>query len=363
MKRFIRLTVFAAILSPATAPSQLALEAEVTSIIDDNIDNNALRLGDRITVGSLGAGFDFTVGPAGGQVYYLASLKYFSTITERTYQTHSMGATFSVPLDGEERTTINGGATFDSRSGRGAYTFYDSRQAGVYATLKRYIAGRMMGKAGYSLHSATFPELGTFDYTEHYGFLQATVSLATGSTLIVETDLGAKYYATGSGANGESPGGATQIILLARLGQALWDGTGLSLTGSYQFNLRKESRYLGMEYGPVSDDEIFDDHYGYEGPHAEATLTHLFSPSTVMKISGLIQDRRYTNRPAYDADWEATPDLRRDRRTVLTVSLERDIGDTGLSLGVEYDYIINHSNDAFYHYTNNTISLLLSLAP
>jgi hypothetical protein len=362
VRRCIRWIILATLLFPVPAPSQLALEAAITGVIDDNIDNNALGVGDRITIGALSAGYDFPLGSAGAQVYYLTSLKYFTTITERTYQSHTAGATFAVSLDQEDRTILNAGASYDVRTGRGAYAFYDSRMVSGVTTLKRYLSNSVMGRAGYSVRRAGFPGLELFDYAEHYGFIQATASFPPGSTVILQADLGAKYYTTAAGETVTSPAGATQSVMLARVGQALREGTGLSVTGSFRFNLRKESRYLGMEYGPVSDDEIFDDHYGYEGPHAEATVTQILSPGTIVRLSGLIQRRDYTNRPAYDSDWNVISGRREDRRWVVTLNLEKDLDEAGVSLGLEYDYAINHSNDAFYSYSNNTISILFSLA-
>ena len=62
---------------------------------------------------------------------------------------------------------------------------------------------------------------------------------------------------------------------MVRAGQSIFENTGLSMTAQYQWNIQKESRYLVSEYGSISDDAIFDDHYGYEGLQISAMLTQV----------------------------------------------------------------------------------------
>jgi hypothetical protein len=263
--------------------------------------------------------------------------------------------------------------------GRGDYRFYDNTQLSLYANLKHSFAERLAGRASYSFRSVSFSELSDFDYTEHYGFIQGTFSLPTRTTLILEADIGTKIYSTpnydstmqqpnqGKGKGraqqiAASTPSVTQLIGLARIGQPLMEGTGLSLTTTYQVNLQKESRYLSSEYGTISDDELFDDHYGYEGLQTSMTLTQLLPAEMQMKLTGSLQSRNYSERPAYDLSGNQIAGTREDTRKVMTVQLEKRFESLGVSLGLSYDYIINRSNDVFYDYTNNALTVRLSYA-
>jgi hypothetical protein len=145
-----------------------------------------------------------------------------------------------------------------------------------------------------------------------------------------------------------------------RIGQGLGENTGVSLTGGYQINLQKEVRYLGSDYGVVSDDEIFDDHYGYEGPQASLMLTQMLPWEMQARLTGSWQRRTYASQSAYDALGTLVAADRLDTRMALNVQLHIPIDWLGCTVGLAYDYIRNTSNDTFFTYGNNAITLQLS---
>ena len=355
--------------SCGTGMAQFSTEATVTTMTDDNINNNYLHVSDRVTEAAIKTGYDWESEQSNIQLFSMGSFNYFSATTDRTYYTLAFGSTYSYLFDADEQTLLNAGGTYSLRMGRGDYTFYDNSQLALYTNIKHHFAERVIGRASYSFRSVAFPELQEFNYVEHYGFVQATLFLPTHTTLILEADIGTKIYSTpnfdstmqGSGRGARrlssaSTPSVTQFIGLARIGQPLMEGTGMSLMTSYQTNLQKESRYLSSEYGTVSDDELFDDHYGYEGWHMSLTLTQLLPAEMTLKATGSLQNRNYTERPAYDLAGNTISATREDTRKTLTLLFEKRFVSAGISLGVTYDYIINASNDAFYHYTNNALT-------
>lgn len=376
MKLPYLLALVAALVYHNAALAQFSAEATVTTLLDDNINNNYLHISDKVTEVGLKAGYDWETEASNTQLFYSGSLSYFSAITERTFQTHAPGVTYSRAFDEESRTLMNTGGTFSMRSGRGDYTFYDNSQLSLYANFKHSFTERISGKAGYTFRSVRFPELAEFNYTEHYGFIQGTFSLPTRTTLILEADIGTKIYSTpnydstmqqliqGKGKGGKesvqqitaSTPSVTQVIGLARIGQAITEGTGLSLTTSYQMNVQKESRYLSSEYGTISDDELFDDHYGYEGLQTGLMLTQLLPSQMRLAVTGSLQTRNYTARPAYNVNGTQVAVTREDTRRVLNCQLEKKFDSPGISLGISYDYIVNRSNDVFHDYLNTVIA-------
>ncbi len=359
------------------AQAQFSAEATVTTLLDDNVNNSYLRVSDKVTEAELKAGYDWETEVSNTQLFYSGSLNYFSAITDRTFQTHAFGVTYSYSFDEERQTLLNTGATYDMRLGRGDFVFYDNTQLSVYANIKHSFAERLTGRASYSFRSVSFSELSDLNYTEHYGFIQGTFFLPTGTTFILEADIGTKIYSTPnydstmvqqSQGNGKgktqhsiaSTPSVAQLIGLARIGQPIMEGTGLSLTITYQLNLEKESRYLSSDYGSISDDELFDDHYGYGGLRTSLMLTQLLPAEMQLKLIGSLQKRNYSERPAYDLMSMHTADTREDTRKVLTLQLEKRFESLGVLLGLSYDYIVNRSNDSFYDYTNNVLTVRLS---
>ena len=115
----------------------------------------------------------------------------------------------------------------------------------------------------------------------------------------------------------------TQLTGMARIGQSIFEGTGLSLTSRYQWNIQKQTRYLSSSSGVISDDELFDDHYGYEGLQTSLMLTQVVSESMLLRVSGGLQNRLYSSLAAYDLEGNQVADQRVDDRSYVSVYLEK----------------------------------------
>jgi len=156
--------------------------------------------------------------------------------------------------------------------------------------------------------------------------------------------------------------GVTQLIGTLKIGQGIVEGTGLSLTAQYQASLLKESRYLTFSDGKLTDDELFDDHYGYEGPLGSLMLTQLLPADIRLRISGTMQQRRYSDRPAFDLAGVELAPQRVDNRTTFTLAVDKPFESLGIRVSFTYDHIINASNDIFYDYRNDAIAARVSFA-
>jgi hypothetical protein len=145
-----------------------------------------------------------------------------------------------------------------------------------------------------------------------------------------------------------------------RVGQSLFQNTGLSMTAGYQINLRKEIRSLSSSSGLVADDEIFEDHYGYEGPQTSVMLTQILPWDMKLRITGSWQRRTYASQAAFDDAGTQVGSERLDTRSALNVQWHIPVRALGFTVGLAYDHIRNASNDSFYAYTNNAFTLHLS---
>jgi hypothetical protein len=357
MTRRLPWVVAALLIVPTASFGQIAAEADVAGTIDDNLDNNALKVSDYILTTTLRTGYDLEAGSTAGQVYYIGSLRYFGSIAERTYQTHSAGALATIAAGEEDQSLFVAGGSASSRIGRASYSFYDTREYAVYANARTYVTESLIGKGGYQYRAASYPGMGMFDFGEHYLFLQATASLPTRSTLILQADLGVKTYA------GSADSGVTQASLAARIGQPLFDATGLSLAGTLRSNLRNAARMAVSPDGLYLDQEYFDEQYAHAGPAVEVALTHIVSTSVTAAISAAAEGRTYTGRPAYDLDWNVVSETRKDSRMSASARIDWRFESAGFAIGFAYDFIANRSNDEFYDYTANTLTAGFSLAP
>lgn len=374
MKRFLILwsTIF---LCSNPLAAQFRLGADLMTMIDDNVNNNYLAISDKVVQVSLQMARDWERETHNTQLFYIGSLNYYETVTERTFHDHAFGMTYSHLLGQNQRTTLNTGISYSLRANRPDYNFYDHQKFTVYMNLKDDLAEHLLGRFGYSLSYLDFSNLSDFSYLEHYAFVQLTQSFDTKTTLILEGDLGTKIYTAANveevtvaghgrrhnrNLSSTSTPRVTQFIGIARVGQAIVAGTGLSITAQYQINLQKASRYLTSQDGVIADDQLFDDHYGYEGLQATVMLTQLLPAGMVMKIAGAMNERNYTGQPAFDFTGAQLDDQRRDHRGSFALQVEKSFESLGVSFGLAYDYIHNDSNDTYYDYTNHAFTAQLS---
>ena len=356
--------------------AQFSLSADFTAMYDDNINNNALQLEDRIGQLSLTAGYDWPGEHPSAQLFYSGSFSYFSRVLDRTFHDHTLGATYSRRLGGSDGPAVLSlGGTYMTRVNREYYSFYDHHQISLHGNLQFSFSEAWTGRAGYAFRSLTLSELPDLDYFEHYGFGQISTTLATRTTIIAEGDIGYKVYKTGnfdtvSVSSGPGAGNTvvtssiptvTQAVGLIRIGQAITDATGLSITALYQLNLQKESRYLSSVYGLISDDEVFDDRYAYEGPHGTVMLTQLIGENILVRASAGLHIKRYSDRPAFDLAGKEVSAQRNDTRRYATLLVQGYLETLDIMVSAQYDYIVNSSNDEFYDYTNNALTLTASL--
>ena len=290
----------------------------------------------------------------------------------RTNQAHAGGLTFAQLFGENEETLWNAAATYAMRLDREEYAYYDNTGIALSNTIKHQLSESVLGRAGYTFRLMRFNNLSTFDHAEHQVFVQTSFFLPSQTTIIGQLDLGMKLYSTpnedstvttqgrGRRSSALSSPGVTQLTGSVRVGQSLLENTGLSISGSYQLNLRKEIRYLGSSYGLIADDEIFDDHYGYEGPQAGLMLTRILPWDMKFRVSGNWQRRTYATQGAYDDAGVQVGAERLDTRSALNVQLHIPVRVLGCTVGLAYDHIRNTSNDSYYDYTNNAFTLHLS---
>ncbi len=343
-----------ALLATSSAIAQLRLGLQAGTLLDDNALNNYLQTEDRMVEVMLQGAYEMGNDLSNTRIFYNGSLNSFTLLPSRSYQAHEIGFMYSHLLEDEGESALHSAVSFSVRDNREEFTAYDHTQIELSGDFRSFLSPSLLLKGGYTFRSVRFPELVEFDYTEHALFINGALSPAARTTLILQADLGFKVYA------GEPAGSVSQLAGSLRVGQGLSDLAGISLTAMYQMNLQKDPRYLVFEEGMLTDDLFFDDHYGYEGPAASLTFTQLLPAETRVRITGTVQRRLYTTRPALDMDGDEQASARIDVRPSLAISLEKTFPALGLSGTLLYEHIRNSSNDPFYTYRNNALSLRFS---
>ncbi len=364
----------AILLLPAMTFGQWRLETGVGTMIDDNTLNNRYQIADRITEATLNTGYTWGNEMSLVNMTALATMDYFALAPSRTFNSW-MGTVHGQALLSEDGASLlHATAQYVMRNNRDEYMLFDHHQFTASLGGREDVAELWTLQQAYVFRLAMFPQLESLNFTEHTFSLQGAATLSTRTTFISKVELGLKSYITAdstgvrsSGAGGHSAAqsspGVTQLLGSLKIAQGITDKTGISLLGQYQENLAKESRYLSFSEGTVSDDELFDDRYGYDGPFFLLALTQIVGDDVRLQATTSYQRRLYTLRPALDMDGMTVLALQRiDDRTALSFEAGVSLPFTGASLSVLYEYIINASNDPLYTYRNQTFSARIAFS-
>jgi hypothetical protein len=373
MRTIILILIFGIFTVPATA--QFTVETNLGMMLDDNIDNNYLQISDRIASVSLKTGYGWSSDQTVTGLSYTGGLSYYSKIIDRSFYTHQFIFNYERTFGEEDASTLTANAGFSTRLDRGDYTIYDHQIYNGSLQLQHFFTGTLKGEVEYIFNYIRFSELPVFNYTEHALSTESAAYFSTKTTLIARANIGMKIYSTanydsttassglgrGHKNSSRSTPTVTQLFGMVRIGQSIFENTGLSLTAQYQWNIQKESRYLASEYGNISDDALFNDHYGYEGLQLSAMFMQVISSDARIRLVGSRQNKLYSNLPAYDLSDNLVSGQRSDTRTTMSLQFTKEFESLGITLNAAYDYIVNDSYDSFYHYTNNAFSLGLSV--
>ncbi|MGA9120929.1 MAG: hypothetical protein WB699_16300, partial [Bacteroidota bacterium] len=362
------LLIPAAMLIPALAFSQWHLESAFGTMLDDNTFNNSYQIADRISEATLNAGHLWEGDMSLVDATAAGALNYFALAPSRTFYSLMGTVRAQTLLDAEGGNLLEATAQYGVRNNRDEYTLFDHRQFAASLGGREYVGDSWTIKEAYTFRLATFPSLESLNYAEHTLALQGGTTWSTRTTFIARVEYGIKTYITadssglrtsGSGRHSSSLSspGVSQLVGSLKIAQGITGKTGISLLGQYQGSLAKESRYVSFGEGTVSDDELFDDRYGYDGPLFNLGLTQIAGDDVRLQAAASYQRRLYTLRPALAMDGITVLALQRiDERTAFSLEAIIDLPLGGTTLSLLYEYIVNSSNDPLYTYRNQALS-------
>lgn len=372
--------------------AQWTKSVSVSTGYDDNAFRNYQGLSDYATQVSAYLAKDFDGESWQSRLFYRGSFNLFAEYDERNYHYHQLGAAWSRIIS-EQGNAFNLGVNGSLRANGQVYNYYNFQEASGYSNVKIRMGSASSANFGYRIRRRWYNNLSELDYLEHYLFARFGYSFQTRTTLTVETKYGRKSYREqvtgektwqlGMGGYGHHQGGmgqwggwnqeenssqsvkpsVSQWIGQIRVAQSLTNTTGLSTDLILRRNPGNGVRYLaGQVSGYTSEDELFDDPYGYESEELGVTLTQLLPWKVTLKAGGEYKWKDYVNRPALDLNGEtlSTDELRTDRQIWTWLSLGKTFqfrsGRT-MSLFGEFYRIDNQSNDFYYDYRGNYVSL------
>jgi hypothetical protein len=361
-----------------TVNAQLTKQVGIQLVYDDNAFTNYSQITDYSTELSWYVAQDFVGGDNWEhRVFYNGFANLYKTYSRRFSHYHTLGyATAVSPLGQGDILSLGANLALNRRTEYYEYSNYS--QTIAFINYKLWPADKFIAHAGYRARFRSYQNLPELSHLEHHLFSRFSYFLPSKTSLIASMSFGIKNYKpytyqietdeAGRGRRGstttitEDNATLRQLRLGLKIGQAIANGTGLSLFYLNRINLGQQSYFGENQYILLfKEEDIFDDPYSYGGFDAGVTVTKLL-PWRVKSSFGFEYRYKEYSSQALDLAGESLPGepLRLDRRSQiwLTVARTFPLQNTVQNVSVLFRvlYMLNRSNDQFFDYTNLLIA-------
>jgi len=334
--------------------AQIDLSTEMFYYSDDNIYNSAVKVSDNIMNGALTTSYTSQKGANAFQIYSQQTFTYYqeNMITSSYLQKYGVADNYQF----SDETQMNFGANYSLKNNRDVFTILDFTQLSAYSNLSHAFSETDMLTGGYIYYNNRFKNFSLFSHSVHKMFLRWNSSFETETSFILSSDVSAKIYPE---TKISESGSVYQLNLFAQVGQSIAENTGLSLYGQMRKNLTAESRTFYYDNTLFYQDELFNDVFSNEGYEAGISLTKMFSGNAGIKAEINYSSRTFSNLPVFDANGNEVLPNRSDNQLGFGVEYHHDLSRyfSGVSLHLNWNYLINKSNDMLYKYNNQMYSV------
>jgi hypothetical protein len=339
--------------------AQFYLTADVEGYYDDNIFNNYLNESDFINAFSGELGYDVESEQNIFEIYYIGFFNRYYKYTDKSTVIHKAGLV-NTYLFSENDNPLNVGLNYTVRINKEDYYIYDFNQVSAYANYMHSISESNKIQLGVIGNRIDYENFSLFSHYQLKAFLRSINSFESRTSLTFAAEIDQKIYIEKM----QNQGLADEVLqakLFLQIGQGITDDLGLSAYAFLRNNLSGGNRYFNTTDYIYYEEELFNDIYSNEGIETGLTLSYLFLPNILGKVSGRYEIRNYTDLPAADQEGNDLNELRQDNQISTGASLEFGLSEilTGLYLSLNYNYIKNNSNDYYYEYNNQMYAITL----
>lgn len=146
-----------------------------------------------------------------------------------------------------------------------------------------------------------------------------------------------------------------QIFSLGGLiAQGLTDSIGLRIAGLKQWNVSGENPFTQIEEYYLVENPSYD-RFAWAGWQLEGQITALLPWNIQLKLGYTGSDKRFPGIESIDLEGLDLGQIRKDKRSVWKADMVKNF--PTLSIYLSYQLILNRSNDPYYDWTGNFLSV------
>jgi len=310
-------------------------------------------------------------------IVYSGNYNLFTSIKDRTFQLHSLGAQYSFSAADSGEENVSASAEYSLKRGTGIYADYDydqfSGEINGRFPFSETVFVRFEGSSSYK----KLPALNELVHFENSAGAQFSFFFETGTGIFLSSGMGFKNYSykeelvrpsvlgAGSGKqSGKTAYSVTQKFSVSqfrgmvKVSQAVFDELGVNLHYLYRRNTAEtKGTYAAADFIYSGDDELWDDPYGFSSNETGMEFTWKLPFSITTKISIDFANRHYTNNLSDSLNLSQRIDERAAFWGGVTKSFENTPLFEFIEVNAEYMYVNNKSNTGVFSYKNNLFLL------
>ncbi|MBN2282009.1 MAG: hypothetical protein JXQ65_15610 [Candidatus Marinimicrobia bacterium] len=372
LQKLIFITLFLLILTNSLF-SQWHFGLSNYSIYDDNIFRNYKKDADTYLVPGISISKSTSI-----MDYYFNSYNFFlNKNTALNNSVNTLGIDYYKTLTSDLYSNL--GLNISGRIDKEEYNYYDYFKIETYGIFKWYSIKNGLTKIYMKTHSKSFPAENSWNHYEFALKLQHLLYLETGTTLkfdlepIIRNFQPYSYQYNFVTYSDELPT-LWQTIFNFRIAQSFTQNFGGYTEFQYRYNPSETNPYdpLIQSFSPI------DDYFGYGGYEWRTNLKYKLTENLWLTTSGELYRDNYKNRAIYEYNFDTGLFSVDDDGYYIPLGKNRD--DTGfimnfgisyqisklfnspsnIILDIQYSNQVNKSNDPYFDYDNNSITLQLN---
>ena len=356
---FVNVFILIFLFGCKTVFPQISLSTKLDSYYDDNIYNNFTKVSDYVNSFTFSSGYDFESTSNNLQFYYIGNLSYYRENIFKSSNSHKLGAV-NTYLFSENDNPLNVGVNYSFRNNKDEFSIYDFSIISLYANYRQTIETQNFLLAGYLFNKIDYKNFSIFSYNENKGFLKFNSYLSENTALMLGVEIDNKNYID-KFSDPSITNNNTQLTGYSQL--TFYSGESTELSGYFllRHNLTTGTRYIDSEEFIYYEEEIFNDVYSNDGYESGISISQFISAGIMMSVQGIYIKRNFSNLPISDPAGFSLNELRTDKFYALGTDLKFDLSfiTDNLIGSVKYNFLKNNSNDYYYNYDNQMISVSL----
>ena len=368
------------------AISQVGINFSSTFVSDDNVFKNPFKSYSNISSSNASVFYNRFTENSQLKFSYGLNLNSYNSYSTANNNTNLFELDYALGSADEEQL-FSIALSYSGKSVNDEYKLYEEKNLNLHSGYDFSFNDIHSGNIRYGFNKITYDNFSDFSYSENILGYTSNITWQTKTSLFLDVNLGYKIYSNplysisndsiisnpgmmnGKGKMKNIIGivsnttklddGNVQLLLTGKIAQSLYDNLGAYLAYSFRYNLENNSRSIMISDYYFSDDNLFDDNYGYGGHDLEMGFTYIMPLSLTLKSSFEYTYKKYANE---------YPDIidslkeRNDDKLLFNIRLSRSFELfesllNKLNVYLSYVYTNNSSNINLFNYTNNIFAL------